>query len=320
MPALSVLLPVRDALPYLRPALASLRRQTFQDFEIIAVDDGSSDGSGEALEKAAARVPALHVIHTPPRGLPAALATALTHARGRWIARQDADDISHRRRFELQLEELRGSPETAVVGSRVRLFPAGEVGVGMRRWVLWHNALLAHQAMANEALIDSPLAHGSATMRRNWLERAGGWVDRGWPEDVDLWLRLIEAGARFSKRPEVLYAWRQHSRSATRRDPRYLRDRFDALRMEALERGVLARSRSLTLIGVGRSLVRWRAILATRRRVRVVEAPRPSPGLVENLRPPIVLVFGALAARERWRAAFRHCDTMAERGQFVFIA
>jgi len=197
VPALSVLLPVRDALPYLRPALASLRRQTFQDFEIIAVDDGSSDGSGEALEKAAARVPALHVIHTPPRGLPAALATALTHARGRWIARQDADDISHRRRFELQLEELRGSPETAVVGSRVRLFPAGEVGVGMRRWVLWHNALLAHQAMANEALIDSPLAHGSATMRRGWLERAGGWVDRGWPEDVDLWLRLIEAGARF---------------------------------------------------------------------------------------------------------------------------
>ena len=300
--------------------MGSLRRQTFQDLEIIAVDDGSTDGSGEALERASVSTPGLQVIHTPPRGLPAALATALAHARGPWIARQDADDISHRRRFELQLAELRARPETAVVGSRVRLFPAGEVGIGMRRWALWHNALRTHAAMANETLIDSPLAHGSAMMRRSWLERVGGWVDRGWPEDVDLWLRLIEAGARFGKRPEVLYAWRQHSRSATRCDPRYLRDRFDALRMEALERGVLARSRSLTLIGVGQSLLRWRALLATRRRVRVVEARRPSPGLVENLCPPIVLVFGALAARERWRAAFRHCDTMLERGQFVFVA
>lgn len=57
MPVLSVLLPVRDAGPYLAPALASLWRQTFRDFEVIAVDDGSTDGSGERLERAAALEP-----------------------------------------------------------------------------------------------------------------------------------------------------------------------------------------------------------------------------------------------------------------------
>src|SRR5213593_1676365 len=70
MPTLSVLLPVRDAGPFLAPALASLWRQTLADFEVIAVDDGSRDGSAEHLERAAAREPRLRVIHTPPRGLP----------------------------------------------------------------------------------------------------------------------------------------------------------------------------------------------------------------------------------------------------------
>ena len=66
----------------------------------------------------------------------------------------------------------------------------------MRRWAKWHNALLTHEAMASEVLIDSPLAHGTAMIRREWLERVGGWHERGWPEDLDLWVRLVRAGAR----------------------------------------------------------------------------------------------------------------------------
>src|SRR5262249_56702244 len=90
---------------------------------------------------------------------------------------------------------------------------------GMRRWARWHNALSTHEAMAREALIDSPLAHGTAMIRRTWLARVGGWRDRGWPEDPDLWLRMLARGARLEKRDAPLYAWRQHSQSATRRDP-----------------------------------------------------------------------------------------------------
>jgi glycosyltransferase involved in cell wall biosynthesis len=320
MPAISVLVPVRNAQPWLRASLDSLWRQTFPDFEVIAVDDGSSDGSGEALERVAASEPRLRVFHARPRGLPSALNRALRHARSPLIARHDADDLSHRSRFALQRAFLDDHPSVGVVGCRVRLFPAPVPGPGMRRWVEWHNRLLTHQAMAGELLIDSPLAHGSAMIRRRALLRTGGWQDRGWPEDLDLWVRLFAAGVRFAKLPRALYAWRQHPGSATRRDPRYQRARFVALRRHALERGMLRGARRLTLVGVGRSLAEWRAALARAgREMRVLEAGRPACAHLARLAPPIVMVFGASPARERWRDAFVRSG-LVELEDFVFVA
>ncbi len=319
MPSISVLLPVRDADPWLDASLASLWRQTFADFEVIAVDDGSTDGSGERLDRAAGREPRLHVIHTPPRGLPQALETARAHARGAFLARHDADDLSHRRRFALQLAHLRAHPRVAVVGSRLRLFPAAHSGAGMLRWARWHDTLITHERMADEALIDSPLAHGTAMMRAWWLARVGGWRERGWAEDLDLWLRLLAAGARFAKLPQTLYGWRQHARSSTRCDPRYASERFRDLREHFLLRTLLRRRPHITLVGVGATAAAWAERLAAHRRVTRVTAGRPSAPAIARMEPPVVLVFGAAPARERWRYPLAACG-MAERRDFVFIA
>src|SRR5437773_4929428 len=86
MPRVSVLLPVRDAAPWLASALASLARQTLADHEVIAIDDGSVDGSGEILERAARADPRIVVRHTPARGLPTALRLGLSLARAPWVA------------------------------------------------------------------------------------------------------------------------------------------------------------------------------------------------------------------------------------------
>ena len=321
MPAISVLVPVRDAAPWLAASLASLWRQTLRDFEVIAVDDGSTDGSGALLDRAAACETRLRVVHTPAAGLPAALNTALALARGALVARHDADDLSHRDRLALQREHLARHPRVSVVGCRVRLFPAA--GVGMRRWATWHNALLTHEAMARDALIDSPLAHGTALLRRTALERVGGWRELGWPEDLDLWLRMLRAGHRFAKLPRALYAWRQHAASATRLDPRYRRERFMALRRDALDRGLLAGARLVTVIGVGDSLVTWRRNLAGgkrgARRVRAPQVARPSPRVIATLEPPLVLVFGATPARGRWREALEAAG-FSEGRDFAFVA
>ena len=318
MPRLSVLLPVRDAAPWLASSLASLARQTVRDHEVIAVDDGSTDASGEILERAARRDPRLVVHHTPARGLPAALNLALSRARAPWLARHDADDLSHRERFARQLAWVERHPETDVLGTALRLFPAPAIGAGMRRWVVWHNALLDHDAMRRELLIDSPLAHGTALLRRSVLERAGGWHERGWAEDLDLWVRLYGMGARFAKLHDTLYGWRQHPGSSTRMDERYSHARFLSLKLSALTSGFLRGHPRVTLVGVGRSLERWRQALGERVR-DCLEMRRPWPEKAPAPPSPMILAYMAPSARERWRARLTGLH-MRELSDFIFVA
>jgi hypothetical protein len=173
--------------------------------------------------------------------------------------------------------------------------------------------------MANEILIDSTLVHGTALIRRRWIERIGGWRDRVWAEDVDLWLRMLAAGARFAKRPETLYGWRQHRASATRRDPRYGRDRLLELKTHALTHGLLRGRAAVTLVGVGGSLATWLRLLRGPREVIAVLAGRPHDALVRSLYPPVVLVFGSPEARRRWRGALSEAGLREGRG-FIFVA
>jgi glycosyltransferase involved in cell wall biosynthesis len=320
VPAISVLLPVRNARPWLLRSLDGLWQQSFRDFEVIAVDDGSSDGSAEMLEAAAERESRLRVVRTPGQGLPASLNLALRSSSAPIVARMDADDLVSRNRLAQQHAHLTAHPETAVVGSRVRLFPGSAVGAGMGRWITWHNALLTHEAMTREALIDSPLVHGTAMMRREWLERIGGWTSQPWPEDLDLWIRLIDAGARLDKCPETLYAWRQHPASATRRDPRYARAQFDALKLDTLERWLLGPDAAPHVLGVGTSLGRWYDMLAARYpRTRAIETRSPHPSLLATLVPPVVLVLVAYQRRDSWRRAMTD-HGFRERRDFIFVA
>jgi glycosyltransferase involved in cell wall biosynthesis len=320
MPSISVLLPVRNAAPWLRASLASLWRQSVRDFEVIAVNDGSTDDSGEMLDDAAGHEPRLRVFHTAHRGLPTALNTGLAQARGTLIARHDADDLSHRRRFEWQRALLDAEPGVAVAGGRLRMFPAADTRQGMARWTRWHNSLLTHEEMAREVLIDSPLAHGTAMIRRTCLEQVGGWHERGWAEDLDLWVRLLRAGARFAKRPEVLYGWRQHPGSATWRDPRYERERFNALKLEALRLDFLRNRTEASVVGVSESLERACAAIASLGvDVTPVVAGRATPGVIERIRLPAILVFMSPVARLRWRTALENTE-WREGEDFIFVA
>lgn len=246
-----MLLPVRDARPFLRSSLASLARQTLAEHEIVAVDDGSTDGSSEFLESWREREPRLRVVRQGALGLVAALNRGLAECRAPVVARMDADDLSDRRRLELQLESLEGSGRPDVVSCRVTHFPPSSVGAGFRLYEAWLNGLCSHEAIVRERFVESPLPHPSVMVRRAALEEAGGYRDRGWPEDYDLWLRLAQAGRRFHKRPETLLLWRHHGRRLTLRDGRYSVERFLECKAHHLVRGPLAAGRPFVVWGAG---------------------------------------------------------------------
>ncbi|RMG28363.1 MAG: glycosyltransferase family 2 protein, partial [Gammaproteobacteria bacterium] len=129
-PRVSILLPVRNAADRLGPCLDSIAAQTLRDYELLCIDDHSCDGTRALLVARSRRDPRLRILDSPGRGIVAALNHGLVHARGAFIARMDADDRMHRERLARQWAFLRAHPELELVGSRVRILPAGASTTG----------------------------------------------------------------------------------------------------------------------------------------------------------------------------------------------
>ncbi len=251
MPRVSVLLPVRDAAATLPEALRSLGAQTLEDHEVVAIDDGSGDGSGEILEAVAREDPRLRVRRRAARGLVASLNEALAAARSPLVARMDADDVAHPSRLELQAGRLAADERTDVLGCRVRWLGDASGASGMRAYVDWLNELVDHDAIVRDLFVESPLAHPSLMMRTAALRGLGGYRDFDGPEDYELWLRAHEAGLRFGKCKETLLDWRDGAARLTRTDPRYRASCFRRLKVAALLRGPLGDGRPAVLWGAG---------------------------------------------------------------------
>jgi glycosyltransferase involved in cell wall biosynthesis len=251
-PAISVLLPVRDAETTLAACLASLARQSERDFECVIADDGSADASLAIARACAARDARFRVLALRRRGLVAALEAGLAECRGPRVARMDADDLAPRQRLAVQRAALEADPRLAAVGSRVRCFPRKTLGAGSRAYERWLNAIETPEDVAREAFIECPIAHPSLFARADALRRFG-YRDVDWPEDYDLVLRMLGAGLRLGVVPRRLLAWRHSAERHSRRDPRYADRRFSACKAEFLAKGFLQGSREYLLWGFGRT-------------------------------------------------------------------
>jgi glycosyltransferase involved in cell wall biosynthesis len=258
-PRVSVLMPAYNAQTTVASAVESVLRQTLTDFEIVLVDDGSTDATPGILDDLRRRDPRARVINAPHRGIIHALNIGIAECRAELIARMDADDISHPSRLEMQADFMRARPDISVCSSLVRMFPRKRLLGGMVRYERWLNSLLTPDEISRDMFVESPLAHPSAMVRRDELTAIGGYQERGWAEDYDLWLRYHAAGKRFCKVDRMLLFWRQTEGRLTFTDGRYSVENF--LRAKA---HYLARM----LSGTNRPIVQWGAGKTGRRLIK----------------------------------------------------
>lgn len=335
MPRVSIVLPCYNAAATLSEAIASIEHQTFADYEVLAVDDGSTDATRALLEQWRARDRCrVNVLSQPHSGILTALIRGLDAATGEIIARMDADDVAHPQRLLRQLELLDENAGVGACGTGVRYFPRDALRDGARRYEQWLNAIHSPADIAREIFVECPLAHPTLCARHAALQHVGGYADHGWPEDYDLVLRLHAAEYAMANVPEVLLDWREQPQRASRIEPRYQPDAFRRCKVHYLQRTLLAGKDGAVVWGagpVGKSFAR--ELLAQGTAVRAfVEldarkigqvihgAPVIAPDRIGRYRGSLVVAaVGQPGARAEIRAALRRAG-WCEGVDFIAVA
>jgi glycosyltransferase involved in cell wall biosynthesis len=303
-PAVSVLMPCYNAANTVELALVSIAQQTYPNFEVVAVDDGSTDATLGILQAWAGRDSRFRVISRPHGGVIAAANAGLAACRAPYVARMDADDRSHPDRLSQQVVFLDEHPDIAAVSSLVAAFPQDQVREGFRVYIQWLNSLITDEDIRREIFVESPLPNPSVTVRSDWLARMGGYQEYGWPEDYDLWLRMYLAGARFAKIPEVLLEWREHPGRLTRTDSRYSVKNFLRAKAHYLVRGPLSDRDATIIWGAGMMGRRLSKHLMRTEKTPVVAFVDIDPQKIGRTRrgKPIIPPEGLLSWWERYEA------------------
>lgn len=208
-PRVTVLLPVYEGCEHLAAAIESILGQSFRDFELLVIDDGSSDGSADVV--AACDDPRIRCVRNERNlGVVASLNRGLELARGELVARMDADDTSLPQRLRRQVDFLDANPEIGACGAWI-------VTTGRRERVRIEYPTDAEDLRCG-LLFDPAMAHPTVCLRRAWFERHGLRYDEAYThaEDYDLWRRAT-ACFPLSNLGEVLLRYRVHDASVTRR-------------------------------------------------------------------------------------------------------
>lgn len=209
-PTVSVVLPVYNGAETLRQSIDCILDQTFTDFELIVIDDGSKDGSAEVV--AAVDDPRLRFVRQENRGLAATLNRGILElARGRYIARQDQDDLSRPTRLEKQVAHLDAHPDCVMIGTRA------EIWIGDTPTDRFHDHPTDDAALRFDLMFDNPFVHASIMMRRDAVVAIGGYATafERQPEDYELWSRLSRVG-RVANLEERLVVYREMPSSMSR--------------------------------------------------------------------------------------------------------
>ena len=193
--------------------MESILQQENAVFELLLIDNASTDSTPVILKQLAASDDRIRLLHEPQQGITYALNHGLREAKGAWIARMDADDISLPHRLWQQAQFLEKNPEIELVSGMIEFVGDSE---GYTAYVAQLNLWKTEADIRKYRFIESPFAHPSVMFRKSLIDRFGFYSEKPEPEDYELWLRWFAQGVRMGKIEAPVLRWNDSPGRLTR--------------------------------------------------------------------------------------------------------
>ncbi len=250
-PLISIIMPVKNAGPFLEACLDSIHKQSYKNYELIAINDHSSDNSLEILHNYVHRFARLLVLNNNGLGIIDALKTGYAAQNGQFITRMDADDIMPPKKLEYLHDSLLNAGDGHVATGLVKYFSEGQLGEGYQKYEAWLNGLTGASNNFNERYKECVIPSPCWMMKKSDFEKIGGFNSITYPEDYDLVFRMFEGGMKVVGVREICHHWRDHSQRASRNDENYADNNFLDLKLNYFLKLDLKPNRQLFLWGAG---------------------------------------------------------------------
>lgn len=252
VPKISIVMPVKDTAPYLETCLSSIVAQSFTNWELIAINDQSSDHSLAILERFATQDTRVKVFTNPTPGLLEALRFGYAQTTGELIHRMDSDDKMPFDKLQLMVNAWQGKGNL-ITGGTIYFNDNGEVGDGFKRYDAWLRSVAQKQSHSAEMYKECVIPSNCWLVHRADFDAVGGFEPATFPEDYDLCLRFITSGLNIIGLDKVLHFWRDREDRISRNWEVYRDNRFFELKIDYFFNFTREVNRPLILWGAGKN-------------------------------------------------------------------
>ena len=225
-------MPAFNTAPYLEACLNSIIQQTYVDWELLVVDDFSTDATLNVLQEFALKDARIKVFQNQVKGIIPALQLAYANAKGQFITRMDADDIMPENKLAFLQNALLEKGNNYVATGLVQYFSDKEMGEGFLKYEAWLNALCLNSSNFNEIYKECVIPSPCWMMHRSDFEQIGAFQSNIYPEDYDLCFRMYQNKMKVVGVNEICHLWRDHQSRASRNDENYADNRFIDIKLQ----------------------------------------------------------------------------------------
>lgn len=246
----SVLMPVKNGQVYIVKTLKSIINQTFKNWELIVVNDHSSDNTTELVKSFSDT--RIRLVDNKGEGIISALQTAYFHSKGKFITRMDADDLMPEKKLEWMYQALQTSPKTIVIGKVKYFSDEFEIQEGYKKYEKWLNERVRNKDWIKEQYKECVIASSNWMIFREDFDVLGAFDKELYPEDYELCFRFLNSGLNILGLDKVTHLWRDHINRTSRTSEVYADNSFLDLKLNMFLRYTYQLDEGLFLWGAGK--------------------------------------------------------------------